>query len=333
MWNWETPTSFDSNDQIWERIIEPIEWAERLKEAWGWPILVLHGGNIGWWAAMAWELSAYIEDKDNPLPKAIVWSSVGSVLWLILRDSVKNIRPHDRTNRDRIRFDDEMREAMREALEKLYLEDLPDAATFSKSLLGLGLWAYSKAFWDNHMNLQPLYDKYWYDTLFDNKWEQHFDLIVTYSQVTWEDSMTWEAIMYANDDITTLIGDASSTFHGKDAEELPWNKLGKDGNYSNYLERLWKGIQDWEKILFLTSYSKEKENIPDNCEPLIHASLEKRLCVANEFVDSGMKYLISTANAEVTIRRSDVDEDDRWNLSLAKNIFLAARERAKSGEK
>lgn len=334
MENWEQAQSIaEGTEKSQERIIQPIEWAERLKEAGWWPIFILHWGNIGGWAAMAWEIYAYLEDEKNPLPKAIIGSSVGSALWLLIRESTKSIKPHNRTNRDIIRHKREMRAAMKWALEKLYLENLPEAAGKQESIIGKTMTWISDikkwATWKDPSNLKPIYDRFWYEDIYENNWENHFDLIVAYTQVKQEEDMTWKTVLVANN-ISPEVGDASSAYHGKDPEILDWDTLWKDWNYSDYIKRVWEWIQNNEDIIFFTSYSAQEQKIDTQCTDVIWTWLDKRLCVANEFVDTGLSYLTNVAWAEVTTLRWDIeDEDTRWNLGSAKEIFINARTKAR----
>lgn len=331
MWNWEQLEAVPEAEKVQKRTIQVIEWTERLKKAWGWPIFILHGGNIWGGAAMAGELYAYLEDENNPLPKAFTGSSVWWVIALLMRESVKSVKPHNRTNRDIIRYRKEMRWAMKWALEKLYLEDLPSAAEQFDSLMWKLLWGmwWLITSW-NPQNLKPIYDKFWYENIYETEWENHFDTIISYTQVNSESDMTWVPVLVANSNITPEIWDASSAFHWKDAELINWQTLWKDWNYSNYIKRLGEWIQDGEELIFFTSYSSQEQIIDTPCKDIIWTGLNKRLCVANEFVDTWLSYLTNVTWASVTTLRWNIEnEDTRGELGSAKRIFLSTRMKAR----
>lgn len=324
MWIDRPNTVAENQDKTQERLAQLIPWAEKLNEVWWGPIFVLHGWGPGGWAVAAAELVAYLENENNPLPKAIVWSSAGSFLWVMLRHSVKDVVLSDGTSEDNVRYENELRYKMSRALRDVFTEKLPKIIE-ETSKLDVVKWIL-KGLVNKNMDLDTTYSVLWIDTPFPSSREEnrHFDLIVTYT-----DAETWKARLIANGFITTEIWDGSSAFNGKKPEYV-WNgKYARDGNYSDYWTYLSWSILPWEEIRVITSYSSIYEQ-ESNCQT-IDDKLMQRACDGNAFISSWIKNLQATTQ-DFTVVRNVIPESDRSSIWKAPVIFAMALARAKERE-
>ncbi len=317
MWNWESLSAIESNEAPIERVIIPIEWAERLKEAWWGPIFMLHWWWPGAWAAMAAQLVAYLEEPNNPLPKVIVGSSAWSFIWNILRDSVKDIELSSWWEDD-IRYENELRNAMKDSLIDVFTKKVPkiieDTDIFDV------IWSFVSWVFDNWMDLQPFYEKIWIHEPFPGYEDdyKHFDFIITYSATDSEDDTTWVPTFTANEHTTPSGWNASSTFDGKTPVNFSWESFWIDGNYSDYQWEFAKHVQDWESIIVFTSYVSTQEN-KEICWQ-VNEKLEKAACVSNLYVSEGTSKLKSVA-WDFSTYRASIQEEHRSKVQEMPNVF------------
>lgn len=255
---WENPKINSSNEQ--NECIEKKYIPESLKQAWWWPIIILDWCGPLWWAQMWAYLYHYLE-TNKPLPKAIIWSSIWSMIALYLQNKTKEIiKPNnDKFSLEYQEYEQSLRVKMMQSLRELFENDFERIWTAKKVLDTLSSKDKKQSNSQKFFTTPLLWAA---NDIFEDRKNNNFDVWVAISiDVDDKDKILYsdenKSYITYNQNIDWDYIDASTAYKWTLWKEIDWINF-RDWNYWDYIKTLSEDIWEWQKIIFLSSYNLDR---------------------------------------------------------------------------